>query len=166
MSTQNQPPVLSRAALERLKQEFEELTTTGRREISERLLRARELGDLSENAEYDQTKNDQGQMEARIRYLEYTIKSSVVQDGPTETKKVSPGMIVTLRSLDEKTAEPERYLFAMSKEERAAEVRTITTVSPLGQAILGASKGDKVSYEAPGGKFRYEIVAFEPWHGK
>ncbi|MHB8510562.1 MAG: GreA/GreB family elongation factor [Actinomycetota bacterium] len=166
MQNENQPPVLSRAAMERLKQEYEELTTTGRREISERLLRARELGDLSENAEYDQTKNDQGQMEARIRYLEYTIKSAIVQDGPIESSKVSPGMIVTLRPLDERNPEDERYLLAMSKEERSSDVRTITTVSPLGQAMLGSSKGDEVSYEAPGGKFRYEVVAFEPWDGR
>lgn len=166
MSTDTQPPVLSKAALERLKTEHEELTTEGRRDISERLLRARELGDLSENAEYDQTKNDQGQMEARIRYLEWTIKNAVVQEGPIETKKVSPGMIVTLRPLGEKGAEDERYLYAMSKEERAAEVRTITTVSPLGRAMMSASKGDEVSYQAPGGTYRYKVIAFEPWDGK
>lgn len=165
MSNEIQTPVLSHAALERLKEEHETLTTDGRRDISERLLRARELGDLSENAEYDQTKNDQGQMEARIRYLEYTIKSAVVQDGPLETDSVSPGMIVTLRPLGGDDPEDEKYLFAMSKEERAKDVRTITTVSPLGKVILGRGAGDKVSYKAPGGTFRYVVVGFEPWDG-
>lgn len=166
MSNDTQPPVLSKAALQRLRDEHEHLTTTGRKDISERLLRARELGDLSENAEYDQTKNDQGQMEARIRYLEYTIKTAIVQEGPADTEHVSPGMIVTLRPLDEDNPEDEQYLFAMSKEERAKGARTITTVSPLGQAILGRTSGDEVSYEAPGGKFRYAIIDFKPWDGK
>jgi transcription elongation factor GreA len=151
--------------LDRLKQEHDDLTTDGRRDISERLLRARELGDLSENAEYDQTKNDQAQMEARIRYLEWTIKNAVVQDGPISTDAVGPSMIVTLRALDEGDAEPEQYLLAQSKEERASGMRTITTVSPLGQAIIGRDKGDEISYDAPGGTFRYEVVAYEPWDG-
>ncbi|HEX9696227.1 MAG TPA: transcription elongation factor GreA [Actinomycetota bacterium] len=166
MSTAQEPPVLSRAALDRLKQEHDDLTTDGRRDISERLLRARELGDLSENAEYDQTKNDQAQMEARIRYLEWTIKNAVVQDGPISTDAVGPSMIVTLRALDEGDAEPEQYLLAQSKEERASGMRTITTVSPLGQAIIGRDKGDEISYDAPGGTFRYEVVAYEPWDGR
>ncbi|HVL89222.1 MAG TPA: transcription elongation factor GreA [Actinomycetota bacterium] len=164
MSTDQQPPVLSPAALERLREEHERLTTDGRRDISERLLRARELGDLSENAEYDQTKNDQAQMEARIRYLEWTIKNAIVQEGPISTDSVGPGMVVTLRSLDS-DEEPEQYLLAQSKEERAKGMRTITTVSPLGQAIVGRGKGDQISYEAPGGTFRYEVVAYEPWDG-
>lgn len=163
MSTQQQPPVLSPAALERLKEEFETLSTDGRRDISERLLRARELGDLSENAEYDQTKNDQAQMEARIRYLEWTIKNAIVQETPASGDSVTAGMVVTLRSLDDN--EDEKYLLAASKEERAKGMRTITTVSPLGQALLDRQAGDKVSYEAPGGTFGYEIIAFEPWDG-
>lgn len=163
MSTQQQPPVLSPAALERLKEEFETLSTDGRRDISERLLRARELGDLSENAEYDQTKNDQAQMEARIRYLEWTIKNAIIQDAPASGNAVTAGMVVTLRSLDDN--EDEKYLLAASKEERAKGMRTITTVSPLGQALLDRQAGDKVSYEAPGGTFGYEIIAFEPWDG-
>ncbi len=164
MSTDQQRPVLSRAALERLKEELEHLSTEGRRETAERLLRARELGDLSENAEYDQTKNDQGQMEARIRYLDWTIKNAIVQDGPISTDKVSAGMIVTLRALDDN--EDEKYLLAMSKEERAKDVRTITVGSPLGQAVVGHAEGDEVSYAAPGGTFRYRIMAFKPWDGR
>lgn len=165
MSTDQQPPVLSPAALDRLKEEHEQLTTDGRRDISERLLRARELGDLSENAEYDQTKNDQAQMEARIRYLEWTIKNAIVQEGPISTDSVGPGMVVTLRSLDDAGEEPEQYLLAQSKEERAKGMRTITTVSPLGQALMGSGKGDHISYDAPGGTFRYEVVGYEPWDG-
>lgn len=166
MSNDQQTPVLSAAALERLREEHEHLTTEGRREMSERLLRARELGDISENAEYDQTKNDQAHLEARIRYLQWTIKHAVVQEGPLTTDEVSPGMVVTLRALDDAGEEEERYLLALSKEERAKGMRTITTSSPLGQAVLGKTTGDKVSYDAPGGTFRYVIAAFEPWDGK
>ncbi|MGH2828941.1 MAG: GreA/GreB family elongation factor [Actinomycetota bacterium] len=166
MSTDQQPPILSQAALDRLKEEFEQLATDGRKEMSERLLRARELGDISENAEYDQTKNDQAHLEARIRYLEWTIKHAVVQEGPIQTDAVSPGMIVTLRTAGAPDSDDERYLLALSKEERAQGMRTITTSSPLGQAILGKTKGDEVAYEAPGGTFRYVVAGFEPWDGR
>lgn len=166
MSTDQQPPVLSSAALDRLREEYERLTTDGRTEMSERLLRARELGDISENAEYDQTKNDQAHMEARIRYLEWTIKHAIVHEGPIQTDAVSPGMIVTLRGGGPSDSDEERYLLALSKEERAEGIRTITTSSPLGQAILGKTKGDEIAYEAPGGTFRYVVAGFEPWDGR
>lgn len=161
---EDQPPVLTPAALERLRDELDELSTKGRRDISERLLRARELGDISENAEYDQTKNDQAMLEARIRQLQWMIKHAVVQEAPATTKKVVPGTIVHLRPADD-PSDVEVYLFAASKEERASGARTITPSAPLGAALLGKKPGDKVSYQAPGGKFSYQIVEIAPWDG-
>jgi len=73
------------------------------------------------------------------------------------------GAFVTLKPLD--GGEDEVYLLAASSEERAKGARTVTTVSPLGQAILGKSPGDTVDYQAPGGKFSYEILKIEPWDG-
>ena len=71
-------------------------------------------------------------------------------------------MLVTLRPLDDDDPEDEEYLLAESAEERAPGVRTITTTSPLGRAVLGARSRTRSAYEAPGGAFRYRVVGFEP----
>lgn len=158
-----QPPVLSRAAYERLASELEHLKTEGRRGVAERLLRARELGDISENAEYDETKNEQGLMEAKIRKLEQTLKHAIVQDAPVEADSVVPGVLVTVRDADGDDAV---YLFAHTKEEKAAGARTITAAAPLGAALQGKAVGEKASYEAPAGTFTVEIVDVKPWDGR
>jgi transcription elongation factor GreA len=73
-------------------------------------------------------------------------------------------MLVTLTPLDD-DEEDETYLLAEHAEEKASGARTITTSSPLGSALMGAAEGQEVSYEAPGGTFRYRIVSFEPFAG-
>ena len=165
MVEQEKPPVLTPAALERLRTELDELSTEGRRAVAERLLRARELGDISENAEYEQTKNDQAFLEARIRKLEWMIKGAIVQEAPIASDQIVPGMIVTLRAVEPPDEEDEVYLLAASKEERSKGARTITTAAPLGQVLVGKTVGDQVSYAAPGGTFSYRVVAFAPWDG-
>lgn len=152
---------LTQAAHDRLKAELDDLQTNGRKLMAERLQRARELGDLSENAEYHETKNQQGLMEARIRKLEHILRNAVIVAAPVEAEAAEAGTIVTLRPLD--GGEPERYLLAASAEERAPEVRTVTIGSPLGQAVAGKRIGDKVEYVAPGGTFAYELVELAPW---
>lgn len=162
----DEPPVLTRAAFERLNGELEELTTTGRREVAARLLRARELGDLSENAEYHATKDEQGLMEARIRKLSWMIKHAQVLDAPVSSDSVVAGMIVRVRPVGDGEPEDEVYLVAASPEERAKGARTVTVKSPLGSVLVGKQPGDKVTYEAPGGSFTYEVISFEPWSGE
>ena len=125
--------------------------------------RARELGDLSENAEYHETKNQQGMMEARIRTLVATLRDAVIVEAPASVSSAQAGTFVTLRPLD--GSDEEIYLLASSKEERSGVARTVTTVSPLGQVLVGRVVGDKVDYQAPGGKFSYEILKIEPWDG-
>jgi transcription elongation factor GreA len=146
----------------RLKDELDELTSSGRAHIAERLKAAREHGDIRENAEYDAAKNEQALMEARIRTLERMLRDPEIVETPPASETVTPGMLVTLRPLDEDDAEDETYLLAESAEERANGVRTITTTSPLGGAILGARLEEKVAYEAPGGTFHYVVVGLEP----
>src|SRR5687768_18347670 len=90
---------LSRAAFERLKAELEDLQTNGRKKMAERLQRARELGDLSENAEYHETKNQQGMMEARIRKLEHILTSAVIVAAPVVSDEAVAGTIVGLRDV-------------------------------------------------------------------
>lgn len=164
-NAEEQKPVLTRAAFDRLQTEYDHLTTTGRTEVAARLLRARELGDLSENAEYHATKEEQGLMEARIRKLGWTLKNAVITEAPTEGDTAGPGMLVTVREPGTSDDDADTYLLAASPEERAKGARTITPKSPFGSALVGKRPGDQVVYEAPGGNFTYEIVSIKPWDG-
>ena len=160
----DQKPILTRAAYERLKAEHDHLTTTGRTEVAARLLRARELGDLSENAEYHATKDEQGLMEARIRKLAWTIKNAEITEAPQSGDVATPGMLVTVKQPGDD--DEDTYLLAASPEERASGARTVTPKSPFGAALLGKRPGDSVVYEAPGGNFTYNIVSVQPWDGR
>ena len=151
-------------AYRRLKEELSELTSAGRAHIADRLKHARAHGDIRENAEYDAAKNEQGLMESRIRKLQQMLRDPDIVVAPVDADAVGPHMLVTVRSVDEDDPEDETYLLAESAEERAPGVRTITTTSPLGSALIGAKVGDRVTYEAPGGSFGYAVMAFEP-HG-
>jgi transcription elongation factor GreA len=146
----------------RLRKELEGLKTEGRLKISERLLRAREHGDIRENADYDAAKNEQGLMEARIRDLEHMLKDPEIIEATTGDE-VGPGTLVTLRLLEEDDADEEAYLLALSAEERAPGVRTVTSSSPLGSALMGRRVGERITYEAPGGVFTYEVLSFAPY---
>ncbi|HJT38089.1 MAG TPA: transcription elongation factor GreA, partial [Actinomycetota bacterium] len=105
-------PRLTQAAYDRLQAELDELETDGRKLIAERLQRARELGDLSENAEYHETKNQQGMMEARIRKLQHMLKNAQIVAAPSASDRAEAGTIVTLKPLD--GGDNERYLLAAS----------------------------------------------------
>jgi transcription elongation factor GreA len=154
--------VLTRDAFRRLQKELDELRSEGRARMADRLQHAREFGDISENAEFDAAKNEQGLMEARIRELERMLKDPDIVEGPDDMDLAAPGLLVTLRPVDENEPEDETYLLAISKEEREDGVRTVSLDSPLGQAIAGKRVGEQVSYEAPGGTFTYEVVDLSP----
>ncbi len=147
----------------RLRKELEELKGPRRAAMAERLLRAREHGDIRENAEYDAAKNEQGLMEARIRDLEWKLSDPDIVEAAAGDS-VMEGCLVTVRPTDGPEPEDEVYLVAHSAEERAPGVRTVTASSPLGQALIGSRSGDQVSYEAPGGRFTYRVLGFEPFH--
>ena len=156
--------VLTRDAYDRLAEELERLRTDGRRRVAERLKIAREHGDIRENADYDAAKDDQGMMEARIRELERLLKDPDIVESPTEADSAAPGVLVTIRPLDEddEDEDEETYLLAASKEERIEGVRTVSVDSPFGTALLGRRAGDRVTYRAPGGTFACEVVRLEP----
>jgi transcription elongation factor GreA len=145
---------LTLEAYGRMREELESLRTEGRRRI----------GDIRENAEYDAAKNEQGLMEARIRNLERQLVDPDIIEA-TDGDEVGPGTVVTLRPVDQsqEDGEEEAYLVALSAEERAPGVRTITSGSPLGSALLGCRVGDRVTYDAPGGTFTYEVVRLQPY---
>jgi transcription elongation factor GreA len=150
------PKQFSQETLDRLVAEHLDLTTRGRIDIARKIETARELGDLSENGDYHAAKEEQGKMEGRIIFLAKSIEDAeiveVVSDGT-----VSVGIVVELRyDGDDDT---EKYLLG-SIEERQEGVEILSPGSPLGKALLGASSGDTVSFEAPaGGTLSVEVVS-------
>ena len=158
----SEPTQLSKATYERLRDELEQLTTEGRVKIAHTIEQARLLGDLSENADYHAAKDDQGRMEARIRQLEAMLESAVIVDDTTGGATdgiVRTGTIVGLRY--EGDDDVERYLVG-SIEERPEGVSVISPGSPLGQALMGASQGDVVSYSTPtGAELSVRVVRVE-----
>jgi len=152
-------------AYQRLRAELEELTTTRRDEITEKIKVAREHGDLKENAEYHAAKDEQGMMESRIRKVQHMLRDPDIVEAPTDADAVGPGMLVTVKPLDFDDEDDETYLIAEHAEEKAPGARTVTTGSPFGSALVGTAIGDEVAYEAPGGTFRYRIVSLEPFAG-
>ena len=149
---------LSRAAYERLKAELEDLSTRGRVDIARTIQTARELGDLSENADYHAAREDQGRMELRIRQLTQLLDKALIIDGGHGTGAATSGSIVSLRYQGDD--EVERYLIG-SIEERRDDLAVISPSSPLGQALLGHRAGDQVEYHAPRGALTVEIVEIE-----
>jgi transcription elongation factor GreA len=152
-------PHLSPQAYERLRQELEERSTTRRREISLQIERAREHGDISENADYDAAKNEQGHNEARIRQLEEMLKSAIVLDASAGGEIVAPGVLVELQHDGDDDAVT--YLVG-SIEERHETYDVLSTESPLGQALLGATPGAKVRYQGPKRELGVTVVAVRP----
>ena len=160
MSDQN-TTFLTPAALEKLQEELEHLTTEGRREIEERIAEARSHGDLRENADYDAAKNDQGLMEARIRKLKHLIDNSEVRD-VEDTGKVEVGTVATV--IDDDGDEME-YFVAPQENKVSGGMLLASPDSPLGSALLGAGVGDEVSYQAPAGTFTVKVKSVRPFDG-
>ena len=150
---------LSRDAYERLRSELEQLTTEGRIDIAQKIEAARALGDLSENGDYHAAKDQQGKMEARIRQLSALLEDAVVVDKREHSGTVGVGSVVAIRF--EGDDEVERYLVG-SIEERHQELEVLSPGSPLGQALVGATPGERRTYEINGNLLGVEVVAVEP----
>lgn len=146
------PEYLSQEALDKLKQELYELKTSKRQEIAARLEHAKSLGDLSENAEYQETTEEQSAVEAQIAELEERLRHAVLIKADTGTDRVSVGSTVRVLSRHGE----ETYRIVGSEEANPVEGR-ISNESPLGKAFLGKKKGEKVDVSTPGGTTSYEI---------
>ncbi len=162
---QSPTATLTVEAYRRIKAELEQLTTTGREQITEKIKVAREHGDLKENAEYHAAKDEQGLMESKIRKLQHMLTDPEIVEAPDRADEIAPGMLVTIRPLDEQDPDDETYLLAEHAEEKAPGARTVTTTSPLGAALIGVGAQEEVAYQAPAGTVRYVVVAFEPFAG-
>jgi transcription elongation factor GreA len=148
--------ILTAEGYEKLKQEIEYLSTEKRREVAERIRVAREFGDIAENAEYDDAKNEQAHLEARIAMLEERLKDArVIQKKEIKSGEVSIGTKVRLRDMDaNQTVE---YHIVGSAEANPTEGK-LSNESPVGKAIMGRKKGEIVEVAAPRGSLKYKIM--------
>jgi transcription elongation factor GreA len=142
---------LSQTTYDRLKAEFDDLTTRGRIDVANKIETAREEGDLKENAGYHAAKDEQGHMEGRIRQLEYMLDSAEIVDGIA---------IYTVLYEGDSEDMAERYLIG-NMEEDVTGADVISATSPLGTALNGAEPGATVTYEAPNGSMRVTVLSVE-----
>lgn len=147
------PTYLSREGLDRLRAELEEMINVRRPEVATRIHDAKEHGDLTENAEYEDAKNEQAFVEGRIQTLEALIKNATIIEENHSNDHVQIGSTVVLKSADGE----ERFTIVGSTEARPNEGR-ISNESPVGRALLGKKKGEKVVVRVPAGDFTYTIV--------
>ena len=142
--------ILTPEGLENLKVELEELSTTRRAEVAERIKEAREFGDISENSEYDDAKNEQAMLETRIAQLEEKIRSaSVVDPDEVDTEIVQVGNAVSVRFDDGK-----EQTFTIVGSAEAKPPARLSNESPIGKALLGHRKGDEIEVSLPNGSKR------------
>ncbi|HSJ92613.1 MAG TPA: transcription elongation factor GreA [Gaiellaceae bacterium] len=148
--------MLTPEGLEKLKEEITYLTTEKRREVAERIKHAREFGDISENSEYDDAKNEQAMLEQRIIQLEERLtRARLIEAEDVPKGVVAVGTRVRLRDLDAK--ETIEYVIVGSAEANPREQK-LSNESPVGKAILGKKKGETVEVSAPRGSLKYKIM--------
>ena len=148
--------ILTPEGFEKLRQEIEYLSNEKRREVAERIRIAREFGDIAENAEYDDAKNEQALLEHRIATLEERlIAARVIEAGEIRSDAVSIGTKVRLKDMD--ANETIEYHIVGSAEANPAEHR-LSNESPVGKAIIGKKKGDVVEVAAPRGSLKFKIL--------
>ena len=147
---------LSPEGIETLKKELQELKTKKRQEIARRLQEAKDLGDLSENAEYFEAKEAQSLNENRIAELEELLKNAVVIKTPSAEDVVRIGSTIETKS----NSNTEVFSLVGSAEAKPQEGK-ISNESPLGRAFLGKKAGDEVEVKTPGGIVKYKIIKIE-----
>ena len=144
--------ILTPEGLEKLKQELEHLSTEKRREVAERIKEAREFGDISENSEYDDAKNEQAMLEARIASLEDKLRSaSVIDASALSPDVVRVGSVVHVS--DAGSGKALTYTIVGSTEANPSENK-LSNESPVGKALVGRKKGDAVKVQLPNGRSR------------
>jgi transcription elongation factor GreA len=153
--------VITPEGLERLKEELEYLQTAKRREVAERIKEAREFGDIAENAEYDDAKNEQAMLEQRISHLEERLRrATVVEEKDINTDIVGVGVKVHVK--DQKSGDSRKFQIVGSAEADPT-MEKLSNESPIGGALIGHKKGDVVAVDVPRGpKKKLKITKIEP----
>ncbi len=156
MTERTKTLVVTQEGHDNMTRELEHLKTVRRREIAERIKIAREFGDLSENAEYDEAKNEQGFIEGRISELENRLKiATVINDSDISTEDVGIGSHVKVKK--NKTGKVIEYKIVGSTESDPRKYM-ISNESPVGKGLMGARVGDVVNIQIPDGEVQYKIV--------
>jgi transcription elongation factor GreA len=152
--------LVTKEGLKKLREELEYLKTVRRQEVAQRLKEAISYGDLSENSEYEEAKNEQAFVEGRVLELEQKIKNAkIIAEKKMDARRgkdIDIGSSVTVRNRSEGD-DPETYIIVGSTEADPLEHK-ISNESPIGRALLGRSKGDVVEVPTPAGVFRYEVL--------
>jgi transcription elongation factor GreA len=147
---------MSREGYEKLETELTYLITVKRAEVAQKLKEARAFGDLSENAEYDEAKNEQGILEATIAEMENTLANAeIVDDDRISTNEVGIGSIITIKNLKKDRIEK---IQIVGTTEANPEKNKISDESPIGKAALKKKVGEVFSVEAPVGQIEFEII--------
>jgi transcription elongation factor GreA len=150
--------ILTPEGMVNLKAELEELTTRRRREVAQRIKEAREFGDISENAEYDDAKNEQAMLEARIASLEDKLRSATVIDASDlGTDMVGVGSVVHVKDESGKSV---KYTIVGSAEASPTEMK-LSNESPIGKALLGRKRGEQVTISTPKGQRKLKITKID-----
>ena len=146
--------------LEKLREELEHLETDKRREVAERIKDAREFGDIMENSEYDDAKNEQAMLEQRITQLQDRLRrSTVIDEKQVDTEQVAVGAVVHVK--DQKSGKSQKFQIVGSAEADPAEHK-LSNESPIGKALIGSKKNDVVTVEVPRGpKRKLKITKIE-----
>jgi transcription elongation factor GreA len=148
--------ILTSEGYTKLKEQLEHLSTIKRREVAERIKQAREFGDIAENSEYDDAKNEQAMLEHQIAMLEERLTNArVIEAGEIQSDVVGIGSRVRLKDMD--AGETIEYTIVGSAEANPAENR-LSNESPVGKAILGRKKGEVVDVAAPRGALKFKIL--------
>ena len=153
--------ILTQEGLEKLEQELEELKSVKRKEIAEKIKVALSFGDLSENSEYDEAKNEQAIMEARIAYIEVTLKNvKVIDESELSNENIHIGSKVEVRVNNPRTGKTDIYNYKIVGSNEADPLSgNISDESAVGKALLGHSIGDIIEVEVPAGVMEYEVLA-------
>ena len=153
--------ILTQEGLEKLEQELEELKSVKRKEIAEKIKVALSFGDLSENSEYDEAKNEQAIMEARIADIEVTLKNvKVIDDSELSNENIHIGSKVEVRVNNPRTGKTDVYNYKIVGSNEADPLSgNISDESAVGKALLGHGIGDKIEVEVPAGMMEYEVLA-------
>ena len=149
---------LTAEKFEELKKELEHLKTVRRKEIAESLEYARSLGDLSENAEYQEARDMQSAIEERIGYLEKTIKEAKIVAHEKKGDVVGLGSTVTIQKDKEKT---NRVYTIVGSDEANIHEKKLSYLSPLGEALMGKTKGDEFTFTTPNGAQKCKVLKVE-----
>jgi transcription elongation factor GreA len=151
---------ITKEGLKKLEADIAELSTTRRREVAERIKEAREFGDITENSEYDDAKNEQALLEQRIAQLEERLRRSIVIDQKAiDTDSVSVGVVVHVK--DQKTGDSRKFQIVGPAEANPTEQK-LSNESPIGKALLGHKRNDIVAVDVPRGpKKKLKITKIE-----